>query len=118
MRACRRKWFQDSQSHLVRDFAAPGAYDHLRGQDNVFLVVPSTTGRNKLPYYFAKHLQDEYGGEIATGWADPLVREKASMKGGLEFPSCQLFPLQTLFGHLDKKRALEEGVSFLYLTRW
>jgi hypothetical protein len=70
-------------AQLARDFSTAGAYEHLRGQDNVFLVAPSTTGRNKLPYYFAKHLQQEYGGDVATGWAVPIVREKASMKGGL-----------------------------------
>ncbi|MEZ5325817.1 MAG: hypothetical protein R3F19_12235 [Verrucomicrobiales bacterium] len=69
---------------LVRDFSATGAYEHLRGQDNVFLVAPSTTGRNKLPYYFAKQLQQEYGGDVATGWAVPIVRTKAAMKGGME----------------------------------
>ena len=70
-------------AQLVRDFSQSGAYEHLRGQNNVFLVAPSTTGRNKLPYYFAKHLQREYGGDVAAGWAVPIVREKAAMKGGL-----------------------------------
>ncbi len=49
----------------------------------MFMVAPSTTGANKLPYYFAQRLQSEFGGQVIPGWATPLVREKASLKGGL-----------------------------------
>ncbi len=68
---------------LVDHYFRRPAYAHLEGKSPYFLVAPSTTGANKLPYYFAKRLQSEFGGQVVPGWATPLVREKASMKGGL-----------------------------------
>lgn len=68
---------------LVEQYFRRPSYAHLEGKNPVFMVAPSTTGANKLPYYFAKRLQSEYGGQVVPGWATPLVREKASIKGGL-----------------------------------
>lgn len=68
---------------LVERYFRRAAYAHLENRNPVFLVVPSTTGANKLPYYFAKRLQSELGGDVVTGWAAPLERQKASVKGGL-----------------------------------
>ena len=75
-----RRW---KVMELVDHFMRRPAYAHLKGRNPVFLVTPSTTGTNKLPYYFAKRLQSELGGQIVTGWAAPLERQKASVKGGL-----------------------------------
>ncbi|MCH1505989.1 MAG: hypothetical protein L7V86_20570 [Verrucomicrobiales bacterium] len=68
---------------LVDHYLRRPAYAHLAGKNPVFMVAPSTTGANKLPYYFAQRLQSEFGGQVIPGWATPLVREKASLKGGL-----------------------------------
>ncbi len=68
---------------LVDHYFRRPAYAHLAGKNPVFMVAPSTTGANKLPYYFAKRLQSEFSGQVIPGWATPLVREKASLKGGL-----------------------------------
>lgn len=68
---------------LVDQFYRRPAYAHLENRNPVFLVTPSTTGKNKLPYYFAKRLQSEVGGDVVVGWAAPLERQKASVKGGL-----------------------------------
>jgi hypothetical protein len=68
---------------LVDHYFRRPSYTHLEGKNPIFMVAPSTTGANKLPYYFAKRLQSEFGGQVVPGWATPLVREKASMKGGL-----------------------------------
>jgi hypothetical protein len=68
---------------LVEHYFRRSAYAHLEGKNPYFLVAPSTTGANKLPYYFAKRLQSEFGVQVIPGWATPLVREKASIKGGL-----------------------------------
>lgn len=68
---------------LVEHFFRRPSYAHLEGKNPIFMVAPSTTGANKLPYYFAKRLQSEFGGQVVPGWATPLVREKASIKGGL-----------------------------------
>lgn len=68
---------------LVERYFRRPAYAHLDGRNPVFLVAPSTTGANKLPYYFAKRLQSEFGGQVVAGWAAPLERQKAATKGGL-----------------------------------
>ena len=68
---------------LVDHYLRRPAYAHLAGKNPVFMVAPSTTGANKLPNYFAQRLQSEFGGQVIPGWATPLVREKASLKGGL-----------------------------------
>jgi hypothetical protein len=68
---------------LVERYFRRPAYAHLEGRNPVFLVAPSTTGANKLPYYFAKRLQSEFGGQVVPGWAAPLERQKAATKGGL-----------------------------------
>jgi len=68
---------------LVERYFRRPAYAHLDGRNPVFLVAPSTTGANKLPYYFAKRLQSEFGGRVVPGWAAPLERQKAATKGGL-----------------------------------
>lgn len=74
---------RDACQQLVKAFFRPASYEQLRGKDNHFMVAPSTTGRNPLPYLLAKRLQQEYGGQVVTGWALPLEKRKASAKGGL-----------------------------------
>ena len=68
---------------LVERYFRRPAYAHLDGRNPVFFVAPSTTGANKLPYYLAKRLQSEFGGQVVAGWAAPLERQKAATKGGL-----------------------------------
>jgi len=74
---------REACAEMVRTSIRPDAYSHLGGKDNCFLVAPSTTGRNPLPYLLAKRLQQEHGGQVVTGWALPLETKKASAKGGI-----------------------------------
>lgn len=68
---------------FVEDNYKPQNYENLQGRDNVFLVMPSTSGRNTIPRELAKQLQKDFGGEIVQDFALPLNLLEAKNKGGL-----------------------------------
>ncbi|MGV3723219.1 MAG: phosphoribosyltransferase family protein [Actinomycetota bacterium] len=59
-------------------------YERLRGQDNVYLVMPSTTGQNTIPLAFAERLAKEFGGEVVDRYARPLSTKEAKSRGVLD----------------------------------
>lgn len=66
---------------LVRRHLDVSKFESLRGERNVFLVAPSTSGRNKIPMVFAKALAKEFGGEVVVGWAYPHAELRTARKG-------------------------------------
>jgi len=42
-------------------------YADLAGKDNVFIPMPSTTGKNTVPEALARHLAKAFGGEVLSG---------------------------------------------------
>lgn len=70
-------------TNFVEKHYAPGNYQNLKGQDNVYLVMPSTSGRNTIPRELAKLLHKDFGGEIVQDFAIPLNTVEAKKKGGL-----------------------------------
>lgn len=50
----------------------------LQGKDNMYLVMPSTSGRNIIPKFIAARLQKEYGGEIIVDFARPMHETKTA----------------------------------------
>lgn len=52
----------------------------LSGRENVFLVMPSTSGRNTIPRELAKRLQTDFGGEIVQSFARPMNLIEAKNK--------------------------------------
>jgi hypothetical protein len=55
---------QQGVEGFVSTYYRPENYEWLAGQENVYLLQPSTSGRNKIPYYFAWRLRNDFGGEI------------------------------------------------------
>ena len=41
----------------------PEKFKHFKGKDNIFIAVPSTTGKNRFPKAFAEKLQKTFGGK-------------------------------------------------------
>lgn len=50
----------------------------LEKQDNIYLVMPSTSGRNIIPKYVAARLQYEFGGQIIVDFARPMHETKTA----------------------------------------
>jgi len=48
----------------VKGLFAPSLFQNFRGKDNIYVTVPSTTGRNFFPDFLAKELQTHFGGEL------------------------------------------------------
>ncbi|MBN2434851.1 MAG: phosphoribosyltransferase [Spirochaetes bacterium] len=55
----------------------------LKEKDNLFLVMPSTSGVNVIPEHLAAHLQKEYGGEILVDFALPMHVTKSAYMGAI-----------------------------------
>jgi hypothetical protein len=58
---------------FVDRYYQPKAYESLKGQVNVYLVMPSTRGENIIPERFARRLQQDFGGEIVADFALPVL---------------------------------------------
>ncbi len=52
------------------------------GRDNVFLVMPSTTGENTVPLALANRLARDFGGEVVEGYATPTHITEAKCRAG------------------------------------
>jgi hypothetical protein len=74
----------DEVKKLVDQFYQKHRYQDLEGRDNVYLVMPSTSGTNTLPAEFARRLQEDYGGQVVNGFAAPLEQTEAKLKTVLE----------------------------------
>jgi adenine/guanine phosphoribosyltransferase-like PRPP-binding protein len=52
--------------------------ESLGGKDNVYLVVPSTSGANTIPEYIASRLQKAFGGVVIVDCALPMHETKSA----------------------------------------
>jgi hypoxanthine phosphoribosyltransferase len=73
------KVVQFVKTHLY----VPAYREALVGKDNVFLVMPSTSGKNVIPEYMASRLQKEYGGTIVIDYALPKHETKSAYMGAI-----------------------------------
>jgi len=65
----RLNYARDKVKHLVETSKIPlKNFTSLEEQDNIYLVVPSSTG-NMFPKALAKILQNRFGGQIEDNWA-------------------------------------------------
>lgn len=51
----------------------PSKYKSLGGKENVYFVMPSSSG-NQFPFALAIILKENFGGEIATNYANQVHR--------------------------------------------
>lgn len=65
-RTLREKGFPEGETRsLVKKYYNENAYENvLKGKDNVYLIMPSTSGENIIPYAFSELLKEKYGGEV------------------------------------------------------
>lgn len=56
----------------------PSKYSSLKGKDNLYFVMPSSSG-NQFPYALATILKENFGGEIIADYADQV--HKGHVKG-------------------------------------
>lgn len=74
----------DDVADFVSKYMDVNTYkDSLKGKDNLFLVMPSTSGRNIIPLYMSALLQNEYGGTIAVDYALPMHKTKSAYLGAV-----------------------------------
>lgn len=70
---------------VVAKYYDPAKFEHLRGASNLFYIVaPSTTGENVLPYIMAQNLRRDFGGQLVPGWATPKALTRSALKSGIE----------------------------------
>lgn len=70
---------------VVAKYYDPTKFEHLRGASNLFYIVaPSTTGENVLPYIMAQNLRRDFGGQLIPGWATPQALTRSALKSGIE----------------------------------
>jgi hypothetical protein len=72
---------RDEVRDFVNRYYDPESYRDLEGKDNVYLVMPSTSGRNTIPRTFAERLARDYGGEVLENVARPLSAVEAKSMG-------------------------------------
>lgn len=56
----------------------------LSGKENVYLVMPSTSGKNIIPKIIAERLERDFKGVIVTDFAIPIHEKEAKLRTGLE----------------------------------
>ncbi len=61
----------------------PAYREALQGKENLYLVMPSTSGYNTIPEFIAARLQKEYGGEIVVDYALPMHKTKSAYMGAV-----------------------------------
>jgi hypothetical protein len=66
--------------HYKREDFAP----HFEGKDNVFLPMPSTSGRNIIPHVFANRLQKDFGGLVIPHSAYATHTTEAKHRTGIQ----------------------------------
>lgn len=69
---------------FVDKYFEPKNYATLEGKDNVYFVMPSTSGQNTIPRELAKRLQQTFGGKIVQNFARALNKTESKRKGGLK----------------------------------
>ena len=63
----------------------PEKFKHFKGKDNIFIAVPSTTGKNRFPKAFAEKLQKTFGGEaFIENHIKPSHEEQSKNLDGLQ----------------------------------
>jgi len=67
---------------FVDQYYRPERYQALRGKDNVYLVMPSTSGKNSIPRELAERLRKDHGGTVVQDFAVPLAHAEAKHKTG------------------------------------
>ncbi|MFA5430093.1 MAG: hypothetical protein WC329_02920 [Candidatus Omnitrophota bacterium] len=75
----------ENAERLVENYYKPDEYaPALKGKDNVYLVTPSTSGKNLIADELAARLQSDFGGEIIKefDYAKGNAREPAKKRSG------------------------------------
>jgi tRNA nucleotidyltransferase (CCA-adding enzyme) len=74
--------YQESDvEDFISSFYKSENYASLKGKDNVFLAMPSTSGKNTIPKTLAKKLAAEFGGEVIEDFAAPMSELESKKKG-------------------------------------
>jgi hypoxanthine phosphoribosyltransferase/SAM-dependent methyltransferase len=75
---------QAVEAFVDRYYKGGKKYQNLaaHGQDNVFLVMPSTSGENVIPRALAERLAAQYGGQVVEGFATPTHGTEAKCRSG------------------------------------
>ena len=69
---------------LLDDNFDVSRYSSLQGKDNIYIVAPSTSGKNTIPFQMAKRLQAQYGGEVFDEAVLGIGKTEAKGKNFLE----------------------------------
>jgi 2'-5' RNA ligase len=73
---------EEQVATFVDAYYKPEKYAQLMGRDNVFMVMPSTTGENSVPRALAERLVRDFGGEVVEGYATPTHVTEAKCRAG------------------------------------
>lgn len=72
---------QNQVNDVLIKYYTPSEYQELAGRkDNVYVVVPSTSGKNPIPRKFADQLAKDFGGEVVDDWGRPIATKESKQK--------------------------------------
>ena len=69
---------------FLNKYCNPSAYAPVGGSDALYVVAPSTSGRNLLPLALARWLEEKFGGDVFTGLRCASAQEAKNRRGYIQ----------------------------------